>query len=160
MKITTSLAALVALFLIGIHLEAKAGTIILPNYGFQIDPLDAPVANTPAQAMMMFLPPKNSFAANVNVQIQPYNDSIKDYMTLSKGQFKQAGIQIVSEKQNADNEWVCEYSGDLRGRSLHWYARAILHANKIYLVTATALNQDWNEDSAPLKKCVDSFKVK
>ena len=110
--------------------------------------------------MVMFLPVKNSFAANANVQIQPYSEGIKNYATLSKRQFKQAGIKIISEKQNADNEWLCEYSGDLRGRTLHWYARAILYENKIYLVTATALNQDWNEDSAPLKKCVDSFKIK
>lgn len=160
MKIITLLTILAALIMIGIRQEAKAGTILLPKYGFQIDPLDAQVQNTPAEAIAMFLPPKHSFTANVNVQVQPYGESIKDYITLSDGQFKQAGLQVISEKQNGDNEWICEYSGDFRGRTLHWYARAILRGNKIYLITATALNQDWDADSVSLKKCVDSFKLK
>ena len=160
MKTITLLTTLAASFAIGIHQEVKADTIVLPKYGFQIDPLDAPPSNAPAQALMTFLPPKNNFAANVNVQIQPYSEGIKHYITLSEGQFKQAGLQVISEKQNADNEWVCEYSGDLQGRVLHFYSRAIFRGNKIYLITATDLNQDWNEDSMALKKCVDSFKMK
>jgi hypothetical protein len=160
MKITKLLTMLIALFTIEFHQEAKAELVVFPKYGFQIDPLDAPTSNATGQAIMMFLPSKNSFSANVNVQIQPYGEGIKNYIALTDGQFKQAGLNIISEKQIGDNEWVCEYSGDLRGLSLHWYARGTFHENKVYLVTATALNQDWNEDSIPLKKCVDSFKIK
>ena len=160
MKITTLFIILIALFAIGFHQEAKAEIVVLPKYGFQIDPLDAPTSNATGQVIIMFLPSKNSFSANVNVQIQPYSEGIKNYTALTKGQFKQAGLKVISEKQINDNEWICEYSGDLRGLSLHWYARAIFRENKIYLVTATALNQDWNEDSISLKKCVDSFKMK
>ena len=54
----------------------------------------------------MFLPVSDGFAPNVNVNIQPYPGSIKDYIGLSKGQFQKMKWNIVEEKQTGDTEWA------------------------------------------------------
>ena len=43
---------------------------------------------------------------------------------------------------------------------LHWYARAIKLENKIYLVTATSLQTNWDENKTELIKSVNSFSFK
>jgi hypothetical protein len=145
-----------------IYQKAQADTLALPQYGFQIDPLDTQASAVTTQALITFLPPSNGFAPNVNVQIQPYEKSMKEYIALSKKQFDQEGWKIISENMQGDSEWVVEYSGSYKGSALlHWYARVILNANtkKVYLATATAKEDDWNKVSPVLKKCADSFKI-
>src|SRR5262249_44503147 len=66
-----------------------------PVSGFSIAPLEAPLEKAPQQSIMMFLPVKDGFAANVNVQIQPYDGSIKDYSALSLKQFSSAGFKVT-----------------------------------------------------------------
>ena len=75
----------------------NADPLLLPQYGFQIDPLDAPAGATTTQAVMFFLPPSHDFAPNVNVQIQPYSGDIKSYATLSKKQFDQFGFKVITK---------------------------------------------------------------
>src|SRR5258706_6400943 len=129
-----------------------------PVAGFTIAPLEAPPGESPQQALMMFLPAADGFAANVNVQIQPYNGSIDDYLALSLKQFKSAGLKVVQQKMPAKSVATFEYTGELQGRSLHWYARAEKSAGSVYLVTATAAPSQWSTEAARLKSCVDSFR--
>ena len=138
---------------------SSARALDFPSMGFQIDPLETSPSSPPTQALMLFLPAESGFAPNVNVVIQPYGGTREDYIKLSKGQFDQMELKIISEKTPSDNEWICEYSGDLQGSLLHWYARAILASGKVYLVTATSRDANWAAVSDPLKKCVDSFKI-
>jgi hypothetical protein len=137
-----------------------AGTADFPQYGFQIDTLDSTVGSSPAQAVMMFLPVSDGFAPNVNVQIQPFSGSLKDYAALSKKQFDEMKFKLVSEQQKSDSEWVVEYSGAMQSLQLHWYARALLSNQKVYLVTATARDSQWAKIADQLKKNVESFKLK
>ena len=136
---------------------AFASPLDFPKYGFKIDALDTPPGPTPAQAIMMFLPAKDGFAPNVNVVIQPYPGTMKEYIALTKGQFVQMKWKIISEKSLSETEWICEYSGDMQQAPLHWYARAALKAGKVYLTTGTAKGADWESSGPALKKCVDSF---
>jgi len=53
----------------------------------------------PQQALMMFLPVTDGFAANVNVQIQPYAGTIEDYTALSLQQFKSADSPSFSKRR-------------------------------------------------------------
>jgi hypothetical protein len=139
----------------------KAATLDLPKYGFAMDVLDAPLpSGAPTQAIMSFLPAQDGFSPNVNVVIQPYPGTIKDYITLSEGQFKQMNWSVISEKTISDNEWICEYSGTMQQVSLHWYARAIMKSGKVYLVTATAADSSWKAVADTLKKSVESFRLK
>jgi hypothetical protein len=126
--------------------------------GFSIAPLEGVSENVPYQAVMMFLPVTEAFAPNVNVQIQPYDGTIKDFASLSQQQFKACGFTVLSENVSSTTV-VWEYSGTFQGHRLHWYARAVQNKNKVYLVTATATESQWKTVSTKLRACVDSFKI-
>jgi len=126
--------------------------------GFSIAPLEGTADTASYQAVMMFLPVSDQFAPNVNVQIQPYNGTAQEYANLSKQQFKAGSFTVESEKVT-QTAVLWEYSGLLQGRKLHWYARAELGKGKVYLVTATATEAQWQTVAAKLKACVDSFKL-
>lgn len=140
--------------------SASAAPISLPDYGFQIDPLDGNPGAASAQALITFLPPVDGFSPNVNVMIQPYPRTMADYIELSKGQFSQMGWTVVSEKNVSDTEWIAEYTGSMNGSPLHWYARAVLSDGKVYLVTGTCAAASWDSVGDALKSSVGSFKLK
>lgn len=129
-----------------------------PTTGFSIAPLEAPLAQSPQQPLMMFLPATDGFSANVNVQIQPYLGTIDEYVALSLQQFKSAKCTLLQRKTLGKSASVLEYSGEMQGRLLHWYARAEKSAGRVYLVTATAADGQWSSVAARLKACVDSFR--
>jgi hypothetical protein len=161
MKNRTRVIAGTVFFSLATLLPARAATIDLPLYGFQIDALDAtPSTSTPTTVLEMFLPATESFAPNINVQIQPFAGKIKDYVTLSKSQFEQMKWKVVTEQQPGDNEWDVEYTGSYQGSDLHFYARAMSANGKIYIATATAKESQWPTISDALRKHVDSFKIK
>jgi hypothetical protein len=132
--------------------------LVFPLGGFSIKPLEAPMGNVPNQALLMALPASDGFAANVNVQIQPYNGTLDEYIALSEGQFKTAGFKVIQQTKLSASAVVFEYTGEVQGHALHWYARAEHSSGKVYLVTATAAEAQWKRDSAALKACVDSFR--
>ncbi len=136
-----------------------APPVSLPEYGFEIELLDGDPREAPAQALMTFLPPIDGFAPNVNVMIQPYPETIEDYISLSKGQFAEMKWTVVSENKVSDTEWIVEYSGVLDQSELRWISRAILSDGKIYLVTATAASSSWDAVSERLKQSVNSFRI-
>jgi hypothetical protein len=161
MKYTTSLINTVLLFSCATLFQAKAATIDLPLYGFQIDALDAtPKASATTTALLLCLPASEGFGPNINIQIQPYTGTIKEYATLSKGQFEELKWKIISEKEIGDNEWSVEYIGTGESGELHFYARAISKNGKVYLATATAKESQWPTISDTLREHVDSLKAK
>ena len=106
-----------------------------------------------------FLPIEDQFAGNINCMAQPFNQSLEDYDKLTRQQFKQLDMEMVSG-ENKDDVLTYEYHGKQQGRHLHWYAKAQKRGDKIYLVTATALHDKWDEQSKLLIPAVDSFKLK
>jgi hypothetical protein len=132
--------------------------LCFPAAGFTIAALDAPPGDSTQQALMMFLPVNDGFAANVNVQIQPYAGTMEEYVALTLDQFKSAGIKVLQQKKAAKSVVVFEYSGEMQGRELRWYARAEKSGGSVYLVTATATGLQWKKEAARLKSCVDSFR--
>jgi len=129
------------------------------KYGFE---MEAPTINSlnteTVQYLAMCLPAKDGFAPNVNLQIQPFAGSLQEYNDLSVRQFKDAHLKVL-ENQTLGSEIDMEYAGDFRGNSLHWYARAIKQDQKIFLLTATALEKSWAADSGPLLESIRSFKL-
>ena len=139
----------------------SAGTIEFPKYGFHIDALDQTAGAATTQALMMFLPVENGFAPNVNVQIQPFPGTIEEYIKVTKGQFTEMSLKLNFEKLVSKNEWLCEYSGSLKGgKAMHWYAKVVVASGKAYLATATTLEESWKAEADLLKKNVESFGVK
>ena len=103
-------------------------------------------------------PASDGFAANVNVQIQPYSGTLDEYIALSEEQFKAAGFKVVQRSKQGQSAVVFEYVGEMQGRALHWYAKAVHATDRVYLVTATATETQWKREAVPLKECVDSFR--
>jgi hypothetical protein len=129
-----------------------------PKSGFSIAPLEEPPGQSPQQVLMMFLPATKSSAANVNVQIQPYVGAIEDYMKHSLEQFKSMGLKLSYQKAVGKSAVTIEYTGQMKGKPLHWYARAEKSGDKIYVATATASEEQWGALAAQLKTCVDSLR--
>lgn len=128
-----------------------------PMAGYSIAPLDASPGSVPSQSLMMFLPASGAFAPNVNVQVQPYSGSITNYAELTFQQLKDHDGKLL-EKKFSSQAVVFEYTGDLGGHILHWYARAEKSGDHIYLATATATEEQWPGVAKQLKACVDSLR--
>jgi len=125
--------------------------------GFSIAPLEAPKGQRTQQVLMMFMPTAGDFTPNVNVQIQPYDGSLEDYVKLSLKQFESANLKVVQQGRTKDSGVLFEYQGEIQNRRLHWYAKAQKSQGQVYLVTATALEEHWAEVAPNLKNCVESF---
>ena len=160
MKLITLAAVVLSLLLPSFVPRASAGTIDLPQYGFEIDALDSDPGGATATAILMFLPAADGFAPNINVNIQPYKGTIKEYAALSKGQFAEMKWKVLSEEQKGEDEWRTEYSATTKSGDLHFYARALKKGDRVYLVTATAKESQWTALQAKLRKHVDSLKLK
>jgi hypothetical protein len=160
MKNATKALVVAVLFSLAISSQSGAATIELPLYGFQIDALDAaPDPSSPTTVIQTFLPATEAFAPNINVQIQPYTGTIKDYATTSKSQFEQLKWTVTSDQQPNDNEWIVEYTGSFQNNDLHFYARAVSANGKVYLITSTAKESQWATVGDTLRKHVASFKL-
>lgn len=111
------------------------------------------------QIAMFFLPVSDNFAANVNIQKQQFTEPVEAYDTLTMNQFKQFNMTVLNHTRKG-NDLRYEYKGEIEGRMLHWYAKAIKSGQHVYLVTATGLDSQWAQQKALLIKSVDSFAVK
>ena len=160
MNNTTRAICVTTLVALAICSPSGGATIDLPLYGFQIDALDAaPDASSSTTVIQTFLPATEGFAPNINVQIQPYTGTIKDYAGTSKSQFEQMKWKVVSDEQPNDNEWNVEYTGSFHDSDLHFFARAVSANGKVYLITATAKESQWATVGNTLLKHVKSFKL-
>jgi hypothetical protein len=147
-------------FTLLVSLAARAQSTNLlhfPASAFSIAPLESPGTLASQVPLMMCLPATDGFSPNVNVNIQHYPGTIDEYLTLSLGQLKTAGFNVIEHKMAGTSAVVFEYAGETQGRKLHWYARAEKKAGKMYLATATATDDQWSRVGDLLKACVDSF---
>lgn len=139
--------------------QTASSRLSFPEAGFSIEPFEAPVPETVHTPLMMFLPSAGGFAANVNVQIQPFDGDLQGYLDVSAQQFENAGIELLASELESPGVAVLEYTGPLQGNDLHWYARAYQRPGRIYLVTASLLASQWEELGDRARRCVDSFEL-
>jgi hypothetical protein len=133
--------------------------ITFSEYGFSIKP---PVENkwTGSGVVATFmLPPVAGFSDNVNVMVQEFAGTLADYDQLTKKQFEQNAVTLVASQQ-AKEVLIYEYAGKFQGRALHWYSRAYLKDGKVYLITATCVEERWEKNKVLLIESVDSFALK
>jgi len=156
---TTKQTIVLFVAMLPLYLPAADSTnrLRFPLARFSIATLESPAGPTPHMPLTMSLPAVDKFAANVNVQIQPYEGTIEEYEALTLKQFKDFGLKVIERKKVGKLVIVFHYSGELQGRLLHWYARAEKSGDHVYLVTATTGEGQWAEQAAKLKACVDSF---
>ena len=132
-------------------------------YGFSIQPpaFPRPEKDSSLQAAMFFAPARDGFAANLNVMVQEVKMSLDDYAKMSMGQFKQAGIKVVSEarkKVSGRDALLLEYEGRLNNRALKWIALAVADGDRIYLITGTSEPAD-DAAAREFKASLESFKL-
>ncbi len=152
---------LTILLAVTFSLQAYAGSssATFNQAGFSINVLDSEASNAGSQPLMMMMPALNGFSANVNVQIQPYPGSLEDYKKLSEAQFVQMGLITISSSENG-NEIHWEYSGNMQGKNMHFYSKAIKVGNLFYLATGTDLESNWPKTSNKIKSVINSFTTK
>ena len=124
---------------------------------YRFEPPNFP-ENSNGQVFHYFLPAYSGFAGNVNLLIQPFSGSLNDYNKLTQQQFKSIGFEVI-RTEILESEIIYEYKGMSSGHALYWFSRAIKQGDKIYLVTATALQERWKIEKAILIKSTMSFKL-
>lgn len=129
--------------------------LLATEYNFQ--PPEFP-EQTAGQVFQYYLPAQNGFAANVNLQIQPFDGSMEEYEELSVSQFEQLDIEVL-QLERAENELLIEYRGAMQDTELHWYARVLKQGDLYYVLTATALAERWSEEQDALVDSVHSFSL-
>jgi len=132
-------------------------------YGFSIQPPAVPRAakDSVLQAAMFFAPARDGFAPNLNVMVQEVKMSLDEYCTLSRGQFKQAGLKVRSEarkKVSGRDAVLWEYEGELQGRAMKWTSLAVADTDRVYLVTGTSTMDD-ESLSKEFKASLETFKL-
>ncbi|RUO25928.1 hypothetical protein CWE09_04160 [Aliidiomarina minuta] len=129
--------------------------LLAADYNFE--PPEFP-EQTGGQIFQYYLPADNGFAANVNLQIQPFDGSLEEYEEISVSQFEQMDIEVL-QLERTGNELLIEYRGAMQETDLHWYARVVKQDNLYYVLTATALAERWNEEQDALVNSVHSFQL-
>jgi hypothetical protein len=127
--------------------------------GFEMSPPQVgEISSVVYQNSVFYLPAKGGFAANVNVQIQQYTDTIEDYKKVSEEEFGKMSLKTI--KSAIENGvFVTEYSGKMQGYDLHFYAKAFKTKDKIYLITAASLETSWETEGPLLTHSINSFKL-
>lgn len=155
---------MLSLMVIALATEAAASgpenRFVSADYGISIEaPASKNLIAANSQIAAFFLPPSDNFSANVNILRQQSSESLDAYDKTSMAQFKQFKITVLNRTLTA-NEVRYEYKGDLQGKALHWYVRTVKAGQHLYLVTATGLESQWEQQKPLLMKSVESFTVK
>jgi hypothetical protein len=134
----------------------------LPYHGWQLKDLDALIEKAPRRTLFIKVDGTGGVSANINVQIHQFPGTMKEYMDLSRGQFDQLfekGWKMLSEKQD-EKEASCEVVGTRTGKEYHSYSRAVKEGNKLYVITATAQQEQWGSVGEKMRRHVDAFQAK
>jgi len=136
---------------------SKRTPVQFKSAGFAIQPLQTGPVNKPYVSLEMFMPASGGFSANVNVVVQPFSGTVKQYIADTKRQLAAKGWKIARATAVGMHRAVFDYTGQAQGHNLHFYATAIATGRKVYLATATATTALWAHDAARLKACANSL---
>jgi hypothetical protein len=134
------------------------------RHGFTITPPAFPRGEKQATGMAVsfFGSPKDGFSSNVGVMVQGAKMTADEYSELTNGQFKQLEFAVLSEtrkKVSGKDAILWEYEGETQGRALRWMALAVVDAERVILVTGTALKADYEPVAKEFKASLESFKL-
>ena len=135
-----------------------------PVYGFTIQPPKFPAASARVGVtpVMFFAPAENGFAGNLNVAVQSTDKTLQEYAELSRGQFEQLKLTLVSEKPlkvSGRDALLWEYEGKMQGRDLHWLALAVPDKGRVYLATCTATPEGFLRNEKAFRAALQSFSL-
>ena len=155
----TLLTTILGTFLLAAYTAHPEERYQSESLGISIEPPAHGDTENPSYTVaQFFLPHLNGFSANVNIQKQHYPDSLESYEELSKGQFEEMGMKILTSTRS-DTELFFAAHVVLQGNDLHFYARAIKKGDAIFLATGTTLHTDWESQKEAITASVKSFRV-
>lgn len=133
-------------------------------YGFSIVPPAFPAAGKTAggQAAMFFAPVRKGMASNLNVIVQGEKMTVDEYVALSKNQFKQLNLTLLSEKRlkvSGREAALFEYEGKPQGIEMKWMALAVADGDRIVLATGTAIASEYDSVSKAFKASLETLKL-
>ena len=134
------------------------------TYGFAIRPPAFPAAAKGVNVIpiMMLAAPENRFASNVNIVVQEKATTREEYRKLSLDEMQAAGLELLSDKDatvSKRDALQFEYQGYQQGNHLRWLALAVIDKERVYVVTCTALKDDYPKYEAAFKGCLESFEL-
>jgi hypothetical protein len=144
------------------QVKKQASEYIDAAYGYRLTPPSYGVSREPmVMTAVFFAPPKNGFAANINVQVQRPGVSWEEFQTLSARQLEASGFEVSSREprkvgENRAVEWL--YSGELQGRRMRFIGLAIEKGEQVFLLTATALESSFAEHEKAFREALSSFR--
>jgi hypothetical protein len=103
-------------------------------------------------------PNGGKFAPNINVLIQTFDGTLEEYYEKSRDQVKALKFQTVKFTFE-NNHGYAEYIGKLENNQLHFFQKYVKNGKKIFVVTATSLEIDWENKKTELINSVNSFKL-
>jgi hypothetical protein len=129
------------------------------NDQFSINSIGKVQYDSSRRMLIMLMPASDGFSPSINVSVKEYPDSLRSFAEMTEGQFEQMGFEKIQHRLLAD-KLIFEYTGKIQGRLLHWYAVAHKKGDKMFVVTATAAESQWQNVSGKLLSCVRSFRLK
>jgi hypothetical protein len=132
--------------------------------GYSIEPPAFPKApaGTACQTAAFLAPPEGGFAPNVNIQIQGNATSLEEFITASRAQFKEYGLNLLSEEKRkvSGKEAVAfDYEGDVQGTPLRFAALAVGVGGRVILVTATTPKESFGTHEKAIRACLGSLQL-
>jgi len=145
-------------------LERKPSVYTDGLYGFSIQAPAFPKAGKGSNVVPAILlgPAHGGFSSNVNVMIQHVVTTRDAYRQLSLGQMKAAGFKVLSDRDEtvSGKEAIrCDYEGSQAGRDLRFLVLAVMDGDRVFLVTCTALKDEFGDYQKEFEACLGSFKL-
>jgi len=131
---------------------------ISKELNFKITPpkIDKKAVNT--SVAMFYLPQEKGFSPNISIIVQDFKESMAEYDKMNKEEIANMKWTILKSEISEDQA-TYEYTGLNSGVKIRCYTRACKVGNSIYLITATALEEQWEETSSALITSVKSFQL-
>lgn len=117
--------------------------------------------NMSATRAHFYGPPKDGFRPNINIMVQRIETTRADYKKLSLGQFKDNKFKVNSVKEflvSGRPALRIDYQGTISERDLRWLSLAVIEKGQVFLVTATALKDDYPRQEKEFSQALASFR--
>lgn len=159
-----------ALTLAAAQVLAQSGRTPKPSvywdtrFGYSITPPAFPKGDkdTSGLTATFFAPARNGFSPNLGVMVQNVTMTAEQYRDLSRNQFKQAHFTVISEtpkKVSGKDAILWEYEGKAGEREMKWKGLAVMDADRVFLVTATAPKSEFDALAEEFNAALDSFSL-
>jgi hypothetical protein len=122
-----------------------------------VEAADLPSAGTSVLAMA-FLPAKNGYAANVAVSVAKATKTLQEYMAEGKTDLEERGHNVLRSEVLGVAGHV-ESIGRESSLTLHFLQTVYIRGGVLYIITASALADTWDQDKAKLLKMMEQVKV-